>query len=155
LLDLRPDCVIYTPLYPDVDELAQILASGVNVVTTSAFLTGRSLGDAARDAIEAAARAGGASIFGTGMNPGFAQLLAGVAAGICQRVRHVRVTESVDVSLFAADSNMDELGWGLPAGSPGHAEAVCKAVGVFADGVDVLAELFGVTLDERRCTVEF
>jgi hypothetical protein len=155
LLDLHPDCVIYTPLYPDVEELAQILASGVNVVTTSAFLNGRSLGDSAREAIEAAARAGGASIFGSGMNPGFAQLLAGVAAGVCRRVRHVRVTESVDVSLFAADSNMDELGWGLPAGSPGHAEAVRDAVAVFADALDVLAELFGATLDERRCAVEF
>lgn len=155
LLDLPPDCVIYTPLYPEVDELARILGEGVNVVTTSAFLNGRSLGDTARDTIEAAARAGGASIFGSGMNPGFAQLLAGVAAGICRRVRHVRVTESVDVSLFAADSNMDELGWGRPAGSPGHAEAVRDAVAVFADALDVLAELFGVTLDERRCTVEF
>ena len=155
LLALEPDCVIYTPLFPDVAELTTILGRGVNVVTTSAFLTGRSLGDDARDAIDAAARAGNATIFGSGMNPGFAQLLAGVAAGVCRRVRHVTVTESVDVSLFAADSNMDDLGWGRPAGDPGHAEAVCKAVGVFADGVDVLAELFGVTLDDRRCTVEF
>jgi hypothetical protein len=65
------------------------------------------------------------------------------------------VTESVDVSLFAADSNMDDLGWGRPAGSPGHAEAVCNAVAVFSDALDVLAELFGVTLDDRRCTVDF
>jgi len=155
LLDLHPDCVIYTPLHPDPDELARILGAGVNVVTTSAFMNGRSLGDEARDTIDAAARAGGATIFGSGMNPGFAQLFAAVAAGICRRVRHVRVSESVDVSLFAADSNMDDLGWGLPKDSPGHAAAVCEAVAVFADAVDVLAALFGVTLDERRCTVDF
>ena len=89
------------------------------------------------------------------MNPGYAQLLAGIAAGISTNVRHVKVIESVDVSMFAADSNMDDLGWGLPADSPGHAEAVCKAVAVFGDGVDVLAGLLGVEVDERRCTVEF
>lgn len=155
LLDLRPDCVVYNPLYPDVEELAGILGHGVNVVTTSAFLNGRSLGEAARDTIEVAARAGGASIFGSGMNPGFADLLAGVVAGICTRIHHVRITESVDVSMFAGDGNMDELGWGRPAGSSGHAEAVRDATAVFADALDVLAELLGVALDERRCTVTF
>ena len=89
------------------------------------------------------------------MNPGFAQLIAAVSAGVCRRIRHVRVTESVDVSLFAADSNMDELGWGLPRDSPGHAEAVRGAVAVFEDALDVLAELFGVVLEGRRCTVDF
>ena len=48
LLDLHPDCVIYTPLHPDVDELSRILRAGVNVVTTSAFLNGRSLGERPR-----------------------------------------------------------------------------------------------------------
>lgn len=155
LLALEPDCVIYNPLYPDVDELVQILSRGVNVVTTSAFLTGRSLGESERDAIEAAAQGGGASIFGSGMNPGFADLLAAVVAGICTRVHHVRVTESVDVSMFAADGNMDALGWGRPADSPGHDEAIGDATAVFADALDVLADLFDVTLDERRCVVAF
>jgi hypothetical protein len=155
LLDLRPDCVVYNPLYPDVEEIALILRRGVNIVTTSAFLNGRSLGEAARAAVEDAARAGGSSIFGSGMNPGFADLLAGVVAGLCTRIRHVRITESVDVSMFAGDGNMDELGWGRPAGSPGHADAARDATAVFADALDVLAELFGVTLVERRCTVNF
>ena len=155
LLMLKPDCIVYMPLFPNVDELSFWLRQGVNVVTSAAFLNGRSLGDEARAAIEAAAQAGGASIFGSGMNPGYAQLLAGIAAGVSVDVRHVKVIESVDVSMFAADANMDDLGWGLPPGSPGHTEAVCRATAVFADGVDVLAGLLGVELDERRCTVEF
>jgi hypothetical protein len=155
LLALEPDCVVYTPLHPDIAELSRLLGSGVNVVTTSEFLNGRSLGEDARDAIERAAVAGSASIFGSGMNPGYAQLLAGVAAGISTGLRHVKVTESVDVSLFAGDANMDALGWGRPAGDPGHAQDVADATVVFADGVDVLAELLGVEVDERRCTVDF
>jgi 2,4-diaminopentanoate dehydrogenase len=155
LLALDPDCVVYTPLHPDLGELSRILGAGVNVVTSSEFLTGNSLGPAFRDGVEAAAQAGGASIFGSGMNPGFAQLLAGVAAGICVTLHHVRVTEAVDVSLFAGDANMEALGWGRPAGDPGHAEDLAEATKVFADGLDVLADLLGLELDERRCTTTF
>ncbi|CAN5394974.1 dihydrodipicolinate reductase [soil metagenome] len=155
LLSLRPDCVIYTPLYFDAAEVARILEQGINVVTTSEFLTGRGAGEAALAQVHSAAERGGASIFGSGMNPGFAQLLGAVIAGICTNIRHVRVIESFDTTMFAGDGNMDELGWGRPKDSPGHEAALAEATVVFADGLDVMAELLGVTLDERRCTADF
>jgi len=155
LLAREPDCVIYMPLFPNIEEISHLLRNGVNIVTSSAFLTGRSLGDEAIATIEAAAQAGGATIFGSGMNPGYAQLLGGIAAGISTNIRHVKAIESVDVAMFAADDNMNDLGWGRPPDSPGHADAVRDATTVFADGVDVLAGLLGVQVDERLCTVEF
>src|SRR4029453_8085031 len=36
LLELSPDCVSYTPMWPNVDELARILEAGTNVVATAA-----------------------------------------------------------------------------------------------------------------------
>src|ERR1700710_1957674 len=33
LLALQPDCVIYNPKWPDVDELVVMLEAGINVVT--------------------------------------------------------------------------------------------------------------------------
>lgn len=54
LIALHPDCVVYSSLVPNVDELSRLLRAGVNVVTSSAFLNGRSLGGAAREAFEAA-----------------------------------------------------------------------------------------------------
>lgn len=155
LLALRPDCVVYNPLYPDVAEMVRILESGVSIVTTSAFVTGWSLGEESRRRIEEAALRGDASIFGSGMNPGFANLLATVCASVCHRYRHVLVTESVDVSAFAGDGNMDELGWGLAKDAPGHSEQIRRATMVFGDALDLMAELAGVTLEERRCTTEF
>ena len=155
LLSLKPDCVVYTPLYFDADEVARILRAGVNVVTSCEFLTGRSLPPGQRDVVEAAARAGGATIFGSGMNPGYSAMLGAVAAAISRDVRHVEVSESVDVTLFAADSNMDALGWGRPKGDAGHARDLEHAVRVFHDGLDVLGELLGVRDFERRCVVEF
>lgn len=155
LIALAPDCVVYTPLHFDVAEVIALLAVGINVVTSAEFLNGRGLGPEARATVEAAAVAGGATIFGSGMNPGYAQLLAGIVAGASTDIRHVRVTESVDTTMFAGDGNMDGLGWGRPAGDPGHADDLRAATIVFADGVDVLAGLLGVDVDERRCTVEF
>ena len=155
LFALGPDCIIYTPLHPDIAELTAILGRGINVVTSSEFLTGSNLQPADRAALEGAAMTGGASIFGSGMNPGYAQLLAAVGAGISIGVRHVRLTESVDVSLFAGDANMDDLGWGRPEGDPSHPADVERATAVFAEGVEVLARILGLEPDGIRCTVEF
>lgn len=155
LLALRPDCVIYTPLHPDIEHLTRLLSAGINVVTTSEILTGRTLPDSARAAIEDACAGGGATLLGTGMNPGWVQLLAGVAAGIGLGVRHVRVTESVDVSLFAGDANFDAFGWGRPANDPGHVADVENATRTFSEGAEVLARILGVDSPELRCTVGF
>jgi hypothetical protein len=155
LLALKPDCVMYNPLYPDVATMARILESGANIVTTSVFVTGSSLDEERRRRLQAAALRGKASVFGSGMNPGFVNLLAAVSTGICHRYRHVMVTESVDVSLFAGDSNMDELGWGAAADQPGLSEQIRRATAVFGEAVDLMAELLGVALDDKRCTTEF
>ena len=155
LLSLAPDCVVYTPLHPDVGELTAILGQGINVVTSSEFLTGTNLRPEDRTAVESAAESGGASIFGSGMNPGYAQLLAAIGTGISIDVRHIRLTESVDVSLFAGDANMDDLGWGRPEGDPSHAADVEGATLVFAEGVEVLARIVGLRPDDLRCSVEF
>src|SRR5207237_6419014 len=85
LLALRPDCVVYNPKWPDVDELVRILEAGVNVVTTAAFITGHTLGRD-RDRIADACERGGATMFGTGISPGFVELIAIVAAGASDRV---------------------------------------------------------------------
>jgi hypothetical protein len=155
LLALEPDCVMYAPLHPDVDELERLLAAGVNVVTTSELLTGRALPDAERRRIDEACESGGSTLFGTGMNPGWVEQLAAVSSGVSLRPRHVRVLESVDVSLFAGDANFDEFGWGRPAGDPGHAEDVEAATRTFAEGAEVLARLLGIEDPELHCTVGF
>src|SRR3954447_7780846 len=50
LLALKPDCVLYNPMWQDPDELVSVLEAGVNVVSTAAFINGRGLG-ADRDRI--------------------------------------------------------------------------------------------------------
>ena len=155
LIALKPDCVLYMPLHPDVDHLVQILGAGINVLSTASFVTGRAYGEAARQRLEEAAMAGGASLFGGGINPGYADYLAAVASGVSRNVQHVRVLESFNIGLWAGDANQDELGWGRPAGDPGHADDIVKATAPFGDAVEGMAELFQVKLDDIRCEVEF
>ena len=47
LLALKPDCVVYNPMWNDVDELVRILSAGVNVVASASFVTGHNLGEVA------------------------------------------------------------------------------------------------------------
>ena len=155
LLALRPDCVIHTPLHLDVDELAGIFRAGVNVVTTSEFVTGTSIGGDATATLQSAAESGDVTLFGSGINPGLAQLFASVSAGISQDVRRITVTESADVAMFATDPNVAAVGWGKSRGAEGHNAAVEAATAVFADALEMLADLVGLTLEERRCSIEF
>ena len=94
LLALEPDCVVYNPMFADVDEMVRILRAGINMVSTSEFITGHFLGEG-RDRITEACESGGSTIFGSGINPGFIQLFAIVSAGLSERVDKVSVVEAI------------------------------------------------------------
>ncbi len=117
LLALEPDCVVYNPKWLDVDELVRILEAGVNVVATAAFITGHWLGEGRQRLIDACER-GNSSIFGSGMNPGLANLLGIVSAGLCDRVDSVRVLESVDSTGYDSPDTELLVGFGRPLGDP-------------------------------------
>lgn len=155
LIALKADCVLYMPLHPDIDHLERLLLGGVNVVTTAHFMTGRAYGEDARARLEAAALKGQASLFGSGINPGWVESLAAVATSVSRAPRHIRILESFNIGNWAGDENQDELGWGRPKGDPGHAEDVKKATIPFSDACEALARLGGLELDDVRCEVDF
>lgn len=155
LIALKPDCVVYMPLHPDVDQLAYLLRAGVNVVTTASFMTGRGYGEPARKKLEEAAQAGKVSLFGSGINPGWVDNLAATASSLCREVNQVRIVESFNIGLWAGDANQDALGWGRPPGDATHAKDVEKATLPFGDAVEAIAALFKLELDDVRCEVEF
>jgi hypothetical protein len=155
LLALHPDCIVYMPLHPNVYELARVLRAGVNVVTSASFLTGRGYGEAARKLLQEAAIAGGVSLFGSGINPGWVDALVATASGLCREVHLVKVTESFNIGLWAADANQDVIGWGRHANDPEHPGAIEQATLPFGDAVEAIAKLFHFTLDDIRCETEF
>ncbi|HVM65220.1 MAG TPA: hypothetical protein VMU14_10190 [Acidimicrobiales bacterium] len=154
LLALRPDCVVYNPKWPDVGELAHLLESGANVVATAGFITGHALGPG-RDRILAACAAGGSSIFGSGMNPGFANLLAIVSCGICDRVDSVSVLESVDSTGYDSPDTERSVGYGRPIDDPALPAMTAAGTAVFGDAVRLMADALGAELDDVRCEATY
>jgi 2,4-diaminopentanoate dehydrogenase len=154
LLALKPDCVVYNPMWLDVEELVRILESGANVVTTAAFITGHSLGERRQLVVEACAR-GGSSIFGSGINPGFVDLLAVVAAGGCERIDKVTVIEEADISGYDSPATELPVGFSHPIDDPGLPAMTAKATDVFIDAVHLLGDVLGVEFDEVGCEAEY
>jgi 4-hydroxy-tetrahydrodipicolinate reductase len=155
LLATAPDCISYNPMWPDVDEMCRLLEAGVNVASTAAFITGRGLGADATARLDAAARAGGVSLFGTGINPGFANLLGLVSTAICDRVDRVTVLESVDATGYASAETQRSVGFADDPDDPATAEKSDRASVVFADAVALMGDALDVELDEIGFEVEY
>lgn len=154
LLALKPDCVVYNPMWPSVDELVGILEAGINVVSTAAFITGANLG-AERDRLVDACDQGGSSLFGTGVSPGFAELVAGTLAGICSRVDKVVVSETADTTFYDSPNTERAAGFGHPIDDPGLADMARSGTAVFGEAVAMVADMLGIELDEIVCESEF
>jgi hypothetical protein len=154
LLRLKPDCVVYNPMWIDVDELARILSAGVNVVTSASFITGHKLG-ADRDRLERACQQGGSTIFGSGVSPGFAELLAIVAATACDRIDKVTISESADTTFYDSPATERPVGFGTPIDDPGLQPMAANGTAIFGEAVRLIADAIGVELDEIRCEAQY
>ncbi len=154
LLALKPDCVVYNPMFADVDEMVRILSAGVNIVSTSEFITGHFLGDG-RDRIVDACAQGGSTIFGSGINPGFIQLFAIVSAGLSERIEKVSVVEAIDTTIYNSPATEKPMGFGYPIDQPDLPAITKKGSAIFGDGVLLVADALGVELDDVRCDVTY
>ncbi len=155
LLGLAPDCVSYNPIWPDVDEMCRILGSGSNICSTAGFVTGRALGADALARLEAAARTGSSTVFGTGINPGFANLFALVSAGICDRVERITVLESADATGYASADTQLSVGFAHDPDAPATATMTEAGSAVFGDAVAMMGDALGVELESIAFEVEY
>ena len=154
LLALKPDCVVYNPMWRDADELVRILEAGVNVVSTAAFITGHTLGSD-RDRIAAACERGGSTMFGSGISPGFVELLAIVAAGACDRIDKVTVVEEADTTAYESPDTEIAAGFGHSIDDPGLQAMTAKGTEVFGEAVRMIGDALGVEFDEVVCQAEY
>jgi hypothetical protein len=154
LLALSPDCVIYNPMWPSTDEVVRILAAAVNVVTTAAFINGRGH-PADREHILAACEEGGATIFGTGISPGFVELIGIATANVCDRVDKVTIDEGSDTTLYDSPATELPCGFGRPIDDPELPGMAAQGTAVFGEAVALVADALGVELDEIVCEAEY
>lgn len=155
LLALNPDACCYNPLWPSIDELERLLAAGINVCSTAAWITGGKQTPQDRNRIEDACRAGGSTMFGSGAHPGLTNMVGMVLSGACERVDEIRITESVDCSTYESAGTMAAMGFAHDPDTPGLAESVRRESEVFAESAAMMADAIGAQLDEITFDVQF
>jgi 2,4-diaminopentanoate dehydrogenase len=158
ILALDADCVCYTPLTPDLDEVCRLLESGKNVVTTAFLFRPSSMPAEHLRRLEAACARGRTSVHGTGINPGFVgDLLVLVLSGLCRRVEHVHVTERGNWTLYDSPELIFDLSrFGCApekARLENHPYAQFMS-GLFLESVGMVAQGLGIRLDETRTLQE-
>ncbi len=152
LLALQPDCVIYSPLMPDGDELRRILGAGVRVVTPLGWFHPPS---PEREELDALCRSAGSVLHGTGIHPGgITERLPLVISALSGSITHVRAEEFSDIRTYDAPDVIRD--WMLFGTTPDEARtSIMPAVlgDGFGQSVRMVAEELGVSLDpELRST---
>jgi hypothetical protein len=163
LLGLAPDCVCYAasgesrPMEA-VDDFCRMLDAGVDVVTTSVpgllYPEGFQADAVAR--IEAACHRGGASLYVSGIEPGFAgdQLVLTLAT-LSNRIRSVRTQEIFGYEHYPVAFTMFEVfGFGKPMEHRCLMELPGVQTSAWGPPVQLVADELGVELSEIRETYE-
>ncbi|RNL64302.1 diacylglycerol kinase [Nocardioides marmoriginsengisoli] len=127
LIATAPACVVYCAMgdtrpVEATNDVRKLLEAGIDVVGsapgTLQFPWG-TMPEKVIEKVEASAQAGGASIYITGVDPGFASDLIPLAlASTCQRIEQIKCYELADYATYdGAEVMFDLMGFGHPVDS--------------------------------------
>ena len=123
LLAMKPDCIVHTAWVDDrlmegLADLSSFLEAGINVVSSGPVFLQYPYGvaDGLAKGVISAAENGGASIFVTGIDPGFGNdTLPLMITGISERIEEVRAFEICNYATYNQASVLfDIMGFGKP-----------------------------------------
>jgi len=163
LLALAPDCVCYSAPgearpHEVVDDFCRMLSAGCNIVTTSmpALLWPLSLPEAQLARLTEACDKGNATLYGTGIEPGFAgDHLVLVLATMSRRIEHVRTQEIFSYSDYPVAFTMFEVfGFGKSMDHECIMELPGVQTGAWGPAIHLVAAQLGVELDGLRETYD-
>ncbi len=163
LLALEPDCVIYAASGPDRDagaisDYERILSAGVNVVTTTSTTLVNPLAyvPAHRERLEAATRAGGTSIYASGIEPGF--LCDQLPVILSSASRSISKVHCYEIALYddygVEEIMVDALGFGQPLDYEPWIMLPGAIAGEFEGQVRYIADGLGAEVSEVRETYD-
>jgi 2,4-diaminopentanoate dehydrogenase len=156
VLALAPDCVLYTPRACDFDEVARLLESGSNIVTTRGeFHRPASIDTARREHIETACERGSTSIHSTGSSPGFiTEALPIVLTSIQRRLDRILIEEFADLSQRPSPQLLfDIMGFGREPTAVGEGRLNHGRTS-FGPSLHLLADALGAPLDDLEASGE-
>jgi hypothetical protein len=163
LIALRPDCVVYAASGPELDAVAvpdyeRMLDAGINVVTvtTPALVYPPAYAERPRTRLEAAAERGGASLYASGIEPGFAaDQFPLTLLTMSRTIRSVRTVELFQYDGYPVEFAMrDVFGFGQPMDHTPSMGLPGVQAGTWGPPVRLVADALGVELDEIRETYE-
>jgi hypothetical protein len=163
LLALAPDCIVYSASGPELDagavaDYVRFLEAGINVVTVTSpgLVHPPAYAPPIRRQLDDAAARGGASLYASGIEPGFAgDQLALTLLTLSAEIESVRTQELFNYAAYPVAFMMfDVFGFGRPL----DYEPIMAMPGVqasaWAPPVRMVADALGVVLDDVRETYD-
>jgi hypothetical protein len=156
IVKLDADVVLYMPMRCDVDEVCTLLASGKNVIATPFAFYAECFPEVDRSRIKAACEQGNATLYGTGINPGFAGMVQPVAlSGMSKDIEKVTISERANWSYYNnGDITFDCMKFGAPKKQATLEKNDFARFNsdIFSEQIYMLAAAWGLTLDELKVT---
>lgn len=162
ILDLEADVVLHTSVavgpdghLPFDDDVEALLRSGKDVISTASYFSPLMEGEERTARMLAACEAGGSTLYGGGIDPGFVcDRVVALLSGSVAQVKSITMIESQDVSTHPGVQLLSEVGFGkrpeeLVLDSPG---VQYYAMRLLPAAVAKLADLLGVELDAVQPT---
>jgi len=163
LLGLEPDCIVYAASGPEQDAAAvtdyvRFLDAGVNVVTVSSWglLHPPSYEPTWRSQLEDAARRGGASLYASGIEPGFAaDQLPLLLMTQSNTIRSIRASEFALYDTYPVTfMMMDVMGFGRPLDYEPMMALPGALISAWGPVIGLIADALDVEVDEIREEVD-
>jgi hypothetical protein len=157
ILDIDADVLIHAPRIQvpytaHKGEICRLLASGKNLITINGHSFPAHHGHSYVEEFEEACRQGNSSLFGTGLNPGFAvEKIAAIASGICTEVDSIFVREVYNCQEMPGhDYVFNVMGMGSDPDKLdlGAGPLAALFTGLFTESIGYLAHRLGVKLDD-------
>lgn len=160
ILALDADVVVYTGRFMlDTErqdgEIARILRSGKNVVAATAYHFPWQRGEVHVRPLEEACVAGGTTLLGTGVHPGwFIERVVPLMTGLCMSVDRVDIAETVDLSHHSGEA-IRGMGFGLPPERLGSRKRKWIFSRYYFDSLAYLAHVLGVRLERITSDIRY
>ncbi|OBK27472.1 dihydrodipicolinate reductase, partial [Mycobacterium asiaticum] len=164
LIAMKPDCVVYAASGPDRDGAAvpdyvRLLSAGINVVSTSStslVYPPSYFAPDWRDQLESAARDGGASLYVSGIFPGFAADYLPLV--LCTQSSAIEKIHSYEIGLYddygVPDIMSDALGFGRPLDYQPWISFPGAIAGEWQGQIRLIGDALGVEVQEIRETFD-
>jgi hypothetical protein len=152
ILALDADCVLYSPIMADADQVARILRSGKDVVTPLGWFFPYRGSDFAT--LEVACRTAGVTLHGTGIHPGgITERFPLMISALSGSITHVRAEEFSDIRTYAAvEVVRDIMLFGKTPDEAAQSPMVHFLANGFFQSMDMVAAELGVALDPEKRT---